>query len=326
MLSDDLVSILVCSYNSQKYIIDCLNSIYHQNYTNLELIISDDCSTDNTFEIIKNWVSIHSYRFKNCIIKKNELNLGISKNYNSIIKLANGRFVKIFAADDILLENAICKEVEYLLKYDNYDIVYGNCIIIGSSDKYPIDKIDTRKLLYNQIPKYGKNLVSDLLKNNFIAAPSVMYRLKTFLNYGCFREDLRYEDWEYWLRLSSKGGDIGYINCPIVAYRIYSDSFSHYGKSKKDEERFLNNMKTEEIIVKEYGGYSNNHILDMFYNKVINYCLNYDYDAVLKYYLKNKSFKLSFKNRIKMVLYRLKLFNFFKVVFNKFRIIIMSIF
>ena len=301
MLINDLVSVLVCSYNSEKYILDCLNSI-------------------------KDWVSIHKNRFNNCFVKKNEFNLGISKNYNSIIELAQGVFVKIFAADDILLEDAICKEVEYLNKNHNCDIVYGNCIIIDGNDKYPINYINNKKLLYNQIPKYGKNIVSDLLKNNFIAAPSVMYKMKTFLTYGYFREDLRFEDWEYWLRLSSKGGDIGYINHPIVAYRIYSDSFSHYGKSKKDEERFLNNMKTEELIVKEYEGYSNNLILDMFYNKVINYCLNYEYDAVLKYYLKNKSFKLSFKNHIKMVLYRLKLFNFFKVVFNKFRIIIMSIF
>lgn len=307
MNKEELVSVLVCSYKEEKYIEDCLNSIFDQTYQNIELIIANDCSDDRTFDIAKEWVKKNGKRFTNCVVYKNEANLGISKNFNGLIRRAKGKFIKPISADDIIISDGIENEVNFLKGNNEYAIVYGNCVIIDELEKYPILAISKKRLFYNTIPKYGYNLTEALIENCFIATPTVMYRKETFQQYGLFREDLAFEDWEYWLRLSSRGAGIGYIDSIIVAYRIRMGSNSHTGKGKEEERRFLNNTETEEIILNEYQKYASEEVIDAFWDRVIRTCIKNEYKETMQKVLKKKP-RITTRCKLMLIMYKAHVF------------------
>ena len=307
MVIQDLVSVVVCSYNNEKFILDCLNSIFDQSYENIELLISDDCSTDRTYEIIKEWCESHKKRFARCYYKLNDFNFGISKNYNSILKLAQGNYIKILAADDILLNDAIKLESDFLANHLNDQIVYANCFIISENDTYPLNHVENMEIFYKTIPKSGYNLVNSLIKNCFIAAPTVMFRGNTFKKYGYFREDLSFEDWEYWIRLSKNGASIGYLNLIVLAYRIYVGSSSHTGFGKNDEKRFVNNTITEEKILLENKEYWDCDTIQLFWTRVFNNIIKYNYKYAFDMFNNNIKYVKSIRVKLKIILFKLNL-------------------
>ena len=101
-----LVSICIPVYNGETYIRQAIESVLAQTYTNFELIISDNLSTDKTLEIVD---SIRDDRIK---ISKNKKNLGLVGNFNACIHKANGKYVKVLCCDDVLSPDAIKKEVD----------------------------------------------------------------------------------------------------------------------------------------------------------------------------------------------------------------------
>lgn len=98
-----LVTIIVITYKSADYVIDTLESISQQTYKNIELIISDDRSPDNTLEICESWIEKHKNRFSNTIVTKTDRNGGICYNYNNGLKMATGKWIKYIAGDDELI-------------------------------------------------------------------------------------------------------------------------------------------------------------------------------------------------------------------------------
>ncbi len=302
MNNEKLVSILVASYNQEKYIIDCLESIRHQTYRNIELLIADDCSIDNTYNIAQEWVGKYGEQFNRCESVKNHQNLGIPRNYNSLIKKAKGEYIKLIAADDIILDNGIEIAVEYLEQHKEATIVFGNSIIIGGNNHYPLTIKGDETLFYSMTPKYGACLVKELLTNDYIAAPTVMMRIDTITQYGLFREDLAFEDWEYWLRISKCDGIIGYVSSPIVAYRIHDSSSSHVKKGEQEEKRFRKTLESEKRIYKEYQSFVEKKTLNIFWNRRIEICIENNYRKTLKEILKTEHFRINGKNSIKLLL------------------------
>jgi glycosyltransferase involved in cell wall biosynthesis len=105
-----LVSVCIPAYNNAAYIKDTIDSVLHQTYPNLELVICDDKSTDNTVEVIE---KIKDDRIK---LYKNEKNLGMSGNWNHCLSKCSGDFIKLICADDMLAETALEKEVNALIQ------------------------------------------------------------------------------------------------------------------------------------------------------------------------------------------------------------------
>lgn len=124
---DILISVVVVTYNSEKTIIETLNSIYNQKYKNLELIVSDDCSTDGTLKKVEEWIKQKGRRFQNCEILNSTINLGIAKNLNTGLKNATGEFIKPIAGDDLLLESCLEDSILFCLQ-NNYPIIYSEVI------------------------------------------------------------------------------------------------------------------------------------------------------------------------------------------------------
>lgn len=116
MIIDDnpLVSVVVITYKSANTILETLESFKQQTYKNIELIVSDDCSPDNTVEVVEEWIKNNSSYFVTVQLLKNSQNIGPSGNLNRGIKAATGEWIKSLAGDDTVTPDAIAKYVEYL--------------------------------------------------------------------------------------------------------------------------------------------------------------------------------------------------------------------
>ena len=111
---DPLVSIIVITYNSSKYVLETLESAKNQTYPNVELIISDDCSTDDTVKICQEWLKINTVIFKKTQLIVTPENLGIPGNCNRGLKHSEGKWIKIIAGDDILLPNCLSSYMDFV--------------------------------------------------------------------------------------------------------------------------------------------------------------------------------------------------------------------
>lgn len=216
-----LVSIIVVTYNSSKYVLETLNSISRQTYSDLELIVSDDCSTDNTLDICKAWVDTQKKRFVGSAIIQTPSNGGICRNYNFALKHAKGAWIKYIAGDDIL-ENRCIERFVANIRPDTY--LY-TCIAKHLQNE------TGEVLLYNtRIPDASAwRQARYMLKYLYgINGPTIFIEREHLKLLGGFEE--RYpmiEDWPIAIRYAIQGMRIGIVNEPLVKWRIYGDSISH---------------------------------------------------------------------------------------------------
>ena len=112
MQEKPLVTIICLSYNHEKFVIESLNSVINQNYAPIELLIVDDFSTDNSKVVIENWLVQHPQ----VLFIVNTTNLGNTKSFNNVLKLAKGDYIIDLAADDVLLPNGIEMQVNAFQK------------------------------------------------------------------------------------------------------------------------------------------------------------------------------------------------------------------
>ena len=104
-----LVSVCIPAYNSARYIRTTMESGLGQKYENIELVVVDDCSKDDTVEIVR---SVRDPRVR---LVRNEKNLGMTGNWNKCLAEARGEYIKLICADDVLYEDSIEKELGALL-------------------------------------------------------------------------------------------------------------------------------------------------------------------------------------------------------------------
>jgi glycosyltransferase involved in cell wall biosynthesis len=138
MISKDkpLVSIILVTYNSSKYVLEALESIYEQSYENIELVITDDCSTDNTIELCKNWMITHKDRLMHTELITSTRNTGITPNVNRGLAKIKGKWVRLIAGDDILAENSINQYVQHSKLFARDDVM-----IVSFVDRFQNDNI-----------------------------------------------------------------------------------------------------------------------------------------------------------------------------------------
>ena len=236
-IEQPLVSVVVVSYNAELTIAETLESIVNQTYKNIEIIIADDCSTDSTLSVVE------QFPFGNV---KNKLvvtdkNTGVAANANNGIRAANGEYIKLIAADDILFENAI--EV-FLEHYNDAAITVSDCKMFGKN----ADKVRRLQDFYD-----GKNdfyLLNShdqyiwLLKNNPIIAPAVgLIKKEFYLQLNGFDEQYPFcEDYPFWLKSMDAGKKFCHIPFVLVGYRISDTSLngaSSKGKLFYSDRRFF---------------------------------------------------------------------------------------
>lgn len=194
-----LVSVIALCYNQEKYLEETLDSIINQSYQNIELIITDDCSTDDSIKEIEQWINKNNVK---CKLIKNKKNIGICKSLNNSIKATHGEYISIIACDDVLLPNKIKNQIEKFINLDDsYSTIVSDCFIIDNKSEIIHDSYNDLQGI--RLEKLNFNFLS-ILKYNPICGPSVMYRRKAILDIGGYDEDLLYEDLDMNLRLSKK--------------------------------------------------------------------------------------------------------------------------
>ncbi len=151
-MSKPLVSVIIPAYNCAKYIEKCVETIENQTYNNIEIIICDDCSTDNTREILMDLES----KYSNIKILHNKTNLKAAATRNKCIKNANGNFIAIQDADDYSDQCRIEVQVDFLMRNPDIDYVSSSAIIFDENGKKGErmfdDKILTDKDFYKSLP------------------------------------------------------------------------------------------------------------------------------------------------------------------------------
>ncbi|MCR4828078.1 MAG: glycosyltransferase [Bacteroidales bacterium] len=214
-----LVSVPVITYNSSKTIVETLDSIYNQTYKNIELIISDDCSTDNTIDICQKWISAHNKRFYSTKIIKSPINTGVSANCNRAEDACNGEWEKMIAGDDILFPKCI----ETFLKYvgDRTDLP---CIFSRVQCFSAIDgKIVDLPFDYDFFSLSREQQLNKMVYNgNCIPAPGIFTNIVLMRRLG-IRNDERIpflEDYPKWINILNAGYKLELIDQELVKYRV----------------------------------------------------------------------------------------------------------
>ena len=226
------VSVIMPTYNSSKYVEKAIDSILTQTLLNLELIIIDDGSTDNTVEIIKRKVE-EDFRI---VFIKNDKNLGVASALNKGLKLARGEYITRLDSDDIASCNRLAKQYKFLKNNLKYGYCAVNISFINKNDKI------IKKKVYGEPPAPLKFLLNF---TNPVPNATIMYKNSiikdnnlTFKNYKVA------EDYDFLNKFSNYG--IGYfIDEPLYMYRILSNSLYH-----RNEEYAL--VKSLEIVKKHY--------------------------------------------------------------------------
>ena len=108
MHQNPLVSVICLCYNHADYVTESLDSVLNQEYKNIEIIIIDDCSTDNSVPVIDEWLQ----KYPSILFIKNKTNLGNTKSFNKALEIAKGAYIIDFATDDILMPNCITQQIE----------------------------------------------------------------------------------------------------------------------------------------------------------------------------------------------------------------------
>jgi alpha-1,3-rhamnosyltransferase len=216
----DLVSIIVVSYNHSAFLIECLDSVLAQSYKNWELIVADDASKDSSQSVIEDWL------LKNDMANVQKVfhtkNVGLCRTLNECLALVKGQYIKLIAADDVMLPVLLQQSINKLTSLDNdYGLVYSNAMII---DEHSI-QVESKTLLDPNIEAPSGWVREKLTNGNFVPALSVMMRTEVYDKIGKYAEDIVTEDYDTWLR-TSQFFKFAYINEVLSCYRVHSANIS----------------------------------------------------------------------------------------------------
>ena len=222
MRMSQLVSVICISYNHAPFIQEALNSVFGQTYPNLELIILDDASKDESQKIIEGLIQERT----NITFYPHPKNEGYTRTFNEGLKYAKGEFIVDFALDDIMLPDFIEKSVSRLTKLGgNYGVSFSNAQYINVQSEVVGDHnaILRKKGLIDQIPE--GDIFEMILKRYFICTPTMVIRKVVFDRMGGYDEALAYEDFDFWVR-SSRQFKYAYIDEVLVQKRKLETSMS----------------------------------------------------------------------------------------------------
>jgi len=234
-----LVSIIVITYNSSKYVLETLQSSLEQTYINIELIVSDDFSNDDTVAICKEWLLNRHSRFVRTLVIPSSKNTGIAANCNRGVKAANGKWLKLIAGDDALLPDCIELNINYVIKNKNIDVVQSYCDLY--QDSFSKESFLTKARL-NELPLFRDGITAIdqyhlLLRSFHIISPSIFLSNKVMENIGGYDETMRLvEDWPFFIKATKSGYKIHLLSMTTVKYRKSSSSVTKKGKPYRTEE------------------------------------------------------------------------------------------
>ncbi|WP_313581022.1 glycosyltransferase family 2 protein [Chishuiella sp.] len=267
-----LVSIIIPIYNVEKYIVKCLESVFSQTYKNIEIILVNDCTPDNSIPIINDYLNNLSNYFETKIIH-HSINKGLSESRNTGVKNSNGEYIYFLDSDDWISNDSIELLLNSSIKY-NSDVAIGGTICYLENEK--IEKVIFPLLNTKKFLKNNEEVFTAFMNHEWpVIAPNKIYK-KSFLekNNLHFKPNLLGEDelWAFeWALCAEK---VSFVNENTYYYFLRSNSIIS-SKTKKNFDdmffilsvftKFYNNEKNKfkKISLKKYILYYKEMILMM---------------------------------------------------------------
>jgi len=218
MYKSPQISILLCAYNEQINVERAIQSIIDQTFTDWELVIIDDCSSDRTPILLQNFSNKHSDKIK---IHRNRNNMGLAASLNKGIGLCLGRYIARMDADDWSYPHRLERQFSYMEKHSDIDVLGSGAELIGANG-------GLQNTLY--LPESHKEIELMILKKTIFFHPSVMLRKTFFEKVGKYYEKVpRAEDIELWLRGLKLG--CRYHNLPEILIQYSTGGYVRSYKS-----------------------------------------------------------------------------------------------
>lgn len=203
-----LVSIVMATYNGERFLERQLQSLSALTYPNLELIICDDASTERTLEILRAFRVNYPYK-----LIDNEIHHGLNENFTKAIQSAQGEFVALCDQDDIWLPN----KIEILLEHvDEFGVISGSCMVIDEKDNYHTEAVmhDVYEDSHHDVYQ-----LSDFLDENPILGCASLIRKQLVDRCLPIPEGVLYHDWWIMINAVLRGNGVGYTDKVVINYR-----------------------------------------------------------------------------------------------------------
>jgi glycosyltransferase involved in cell wall biosynthesis len=240
-----LISINICTFNRANLISKAIESALAQNYRNIEIIIVDDNSKDNTEEVVSPFISSNS----NIFFFKNSGNLGITKNRNFALEKSKGKYIAVLDSDDYWLnENKLSEQVEFLERNPDHALVGTYTKVVDANE--------------NEINHFkpeitDENIRSNILLQNHFTHSSVLFRKDALKNYN--EKYFIWEDLAAWLEI---GRNYKFANLPKI-YTAYKKHGTNISQTKK-----IKGVRTLGKIIKDNKNYYPNYFKASLKNKL----------------------------------------------------------
>jgi glycosyltransferase involved in cell wall biosynthesis len=244
-----LVSICIPAYNAGKYIAETLRSLCGQTYKNIEIIVSDNASTDNTGDIVKKFAE----NDKKIKYFRNEANVGYVKNIRAAVEKASSETIAIYHADDIYEPEIVEEEIKVLLNNPKMGGVFVKLREFQDSSRI-VKRENPFYHFFNKLAFFDKKheclmggldqFLPSLMKHgNFFACPSFMTTKPVFFEAGGFTDKYpSNEDLEFWLKILNKGYSLAIINKTLLNYRRTEGQGSAFWNSSPELPEFYHVM------------------------------------------------------------------------------------
>jgi glycosyltransferase involved in cell wall biosynthesis len=235
-----MVSVHVISYNQEKYVAEAIESAVNQDYPNLEVVVSDDASTDRTVSIIRDLESLHPGKI---VALYNKTNVGVTSNSNRALSACSGDFVAFLGGDDVLLPGKISAQVEWFRR-ESQRVLCGHRTEVFYEDGSRPPKLD------REVCHKGVGPESIIRHGAPFCGSAVMVKASAIPVYGFDESITIASDLLFWIEVLASGGEFGYVDGVYARYRRHSSNISsrHFD--------MLNDVeKTFRIVAAKYPKY-----------------------------------------------------------------------
>lgn len=249
-----VVTFLLLAYNQEKYIEEAVEGALSQTYSPMEIIVSDDCSTDGTYELAQKVIKTYS-GINSVSVRRSERNLGIGNHLNELLSLANGELIVIGAGDDVSLPDRVDELVAcWIASGKRYDSIWSSVWLIDESGR--------------QVGMQGSAVSTDSIENQIMSfVPSVLgcahaTTKRLYEKFGQLNDDIVYEDRALAFRSLISGGH-GCVDKSLVKYRVHSDSISHQFRIQSRKSRSTERLEKHRLHLKRLEAVLNQYCLDL---------------------------------------------------------------
>lgn len=273
--TNPLVTVICLCYNQGRFVKEALDSVLNQTYNNIQLIVVDDASTDESKSVIREIVSLHPHiNFVSLAT-----NVGNCRAFNKALELAKGDFIIDLAADDVLLPNRIERGVETFYRCEDF-------IGVHFSDAEWIDESGNH--LYNHAQKFphhtipSGNIYKELISRFFICPPTMMFRREVIDKLGGYDENLAYEDFDFWIR-SSRDFLYSYTPEVLVKKRIVKGSLSATQFERRSRQMLSTFIVCKKILFLNRTKSEKRALSGRIFYEITVACRSFDFQLVVKY-------------------------------------------